>query len=224
LKRRTASSLAELTFVGVILALVAVTAHAAVLIIVSKGWNADAAAWVQAAGSILAIGGAVWLSRDEARRARSERRQKSEEEAWGVRFVIAQAQFDAQIIAAALTKSTQPFGRTDIESWQQRAENSAIALQTMLTRSDYVHPFVVLNACNAKVLIGTLSANLQELEERRVRRAAAPDRLIQSMVYAHINLRELLDLHDARMRRVVQALDRGGDMLPMRELASNAKS
>jgi hypothetical protein len=224
LKRRTASSLAELTFVGVILALVAVTAHAAVLIIVSKGWNADAAAWVQAAGSILAIGGAVWLSRDEARRARSERRQKSEEEAWGVRFVIAQAQYDAQIIAAELTKSEQPFGRIAVESWQQRAENSAIALQTMLTRSDYVHPFVVLNACNAKVLVGTLSANLKELEERRARRTLAPERLIHSIVYAHVGLHDLLELHDARMRGVVEALNRGGDMLPVRELASNAES
>jgi hypothetical protein len=213
---------AELTFVGVILALVAVTARAALVIIVSKGWNADAAAWAQAAGSILAIGGAVWLSRDEARRARTERRQKSEEEAWGVRFVIAQAQFDAQIIAAELTKSTQPFGRTDVESWQQRAENSDIALQTMLTRSDYVHPFVVMNACNAKVLIGTLSANLKELAERRVRRTAAPQRLIGSIVDAHLGLRELLDLHDARMRGVVEALDRGGDRLPVHELATDA--
>ena len=116
MKRKIASSVAELSFVGVILALVAITARAAFLIIVSKGWNADAAAWVQAAGSIIAIGGAVWLSRDEARRARAERRQKSEEEAWGVRFVMAQAQYDAQIIAAELTKSERPLSRTDVES------------------------------------------------------------------------------------------------------------
>jgi len=37
--------------------------------------------------------------------------------------------------------------------------------------------------------------------------------------HAHINLSTLVEQYDGRMRGVAEALDRGGDVLPMRELA-----
>ena len=83
---------------------------------------------------------------------------------------------------------------------------------------------VVVNACNAKVLVGTLATNLNELEECRVRRTLVSDRLIRSIGYAHMGLRELLTQHDARMRGVVEALDRGGDSLPLREFGSSSEA
>lgn len=44
------------------------------------------------------------------------------------------------------------------------------------------------------------------------------DLLVGDIVYVHVNLLTLLDQFDARMRGVEQALDRGADMLPLREL------
>lgn len=208
----------ELLFVGTILLLVAATGYAAYSNIAAKGWGADAAAWAQAAGSIIAIAGAAWLARSEARQARRWRREQGEEAAWAVRFVLSQAQFDAQIVAAELTDSKAPYSAADIRSWQQRSVNSSLALQAMLTRADYIHAAVVLTACNARVLVDHLSADLKNLGEIVAHGDRPDEQLVTDIVYVHLNLSTLIEQYDARMRGVREALDRGRDMLPMNEL------
>lgn len=210
----------ELAFVTTIAALVALTGYAAYSNVVIKGWNADAAAWAQAAGSIIAIAGAAWLARSGARQVRRQRREEGEESAWAVRFVLSQAQFDAQIVAAELTREEVPYDSGDIKSWKQRSANSSMALQTMLTRADYIHAAIILTACNARVLVDHLSIDLARLEEVFERNDKPDAQLLGDIVYAHLNLKALLDQFDARMRRIEEALDRGGDMLPLEEIRS----
>ena len=211
----------EFVFAGMVAALVAVTGYAAYINVVAKGWNADAAAWAQAAGSIIAIAGAAWVARSGSRQARRQRREQGEEAAWAVRFVLSQAQFDAQIVAAELTRQDVPYGPGDIQSWKQRSANASLALQTMLTRADYIHAAVVLTACNAKVLVDHLSIDLAKLEDV-VEGGDDPDKqLVGNIVFANLNLKTLIDQYDARMTGVGEALDRGGDMLPLDELRTS---
>lgn len=208
----------SLAFIGVIVALVAVTAFAAYTNVLQKGWGADAAAWAQAAGSIIAVAGAAWLARSEARHVRHWRREQGEEAAWGVRFVISQAQFDAQIIAAELTRPDCSLTPSCVRSWQQRSGNASLALQAMLTRVDHIHPAVVVAMCNARVLIDHLSSDLVKIEKVATDGKQPDEHLVADIVYAHINLATLIDHYDSRLRGIREALDRGSDMLPLNEL------
>jgi hypothetical protein len=204
-----------LGFGGIVSVLVGVTGFAAYTNVSQKGWNADAAAWAQAAGTVIAIVGAAWLARSESRRARRRMREQREEAAWGVRFVLVQAQFDSQIVAAELTKADKPLDEFDIRSWRQRAANAALALQTMLTRTDHIHPAVILTTCNAKILVDQLSSDLERLDKLVMRDQRPDDQVVTDIVYAHINLNALLEQFDGRMRGVRKTLDRGDDLLPL---------
>lgn len=218
LARSARDSLGALAFNAVTALLIAVAGYAAYVNVAAKGWNADAAAWAQAVGSIIAIVGAGWLARNESRQLRRENRRQGEEAAWAVRFVIAQAQFDAQIVAAELTQKDKSWDAGDIRSWQQRTRTSDLALGSLLARTDYVHPSVALTVSNAKVLVEQLQMDLEKLEALTTRGARISDSLIGDIVYAHINLSTLVKQYDACMRGVSEALDRGGDVLPMHEL------
>jgi hypothetical protein len=209
--------LLEVALTLFILGLIIVTGWAAAENVAQGGWSADAAGWAQAAGSIIAIAGAGWLARSEAREARSYRRRHGEEAAWHVRFVVSQSQVDAQIIAAELTAPDAAITANDTKSWRQRAANSALALSTMLTRADHIHPAVVLTACNAKILIEWLEKDLVRLEETVATDDIIGEDLLSDIVGAHLNLAELLEQYDARIRGVKLALDRGRDMLPIEE-------
>lgn len=205
----------EVVLGGLLLALIGVTTSAAVVSVVRHGWAADAAAWAQAAGAIVAIVGAAWLARGEARQARRWRREQGEEAAWGVRYALIQAQFDSQIIAAELTGDKKAPDATDVLSWQQRSANASLILQTMLTRVDHIHPLVVATMCNAKILIDQLSIDLLVVEKAIKKNRRLDERIVSGIVYAHINLAKLIEEYDVRMRGVVLALDEGDDMLPI---------
>lgn len=212
--RGFAETASELVFMAVIVALIVLTAWAAASNIQRKGWTSDAAAWAQAAGSIIAIAGAAWLARGEARQARRWRREQGEEGAWSARFILAQAQFDSQIIAAELLSRDGSFNL--IRSWKQRAENAVLALQTLINRTDYVHPVVPMSAANAKVLMDYLALDLAELEANVIAGTPPSLELVGEIADVHRALQELLDHFDARMRGVRVALDEGRDMLPVR--------
>ena len=204
----------EILIGAAVAGLIAVTGFGAVQNVLQKGWNGDAAAWAQAAGSIVAIVSAAWIARGEARHARRWRRQQGEEAAWGVRFVLKQAQFDAQIVAAELTNG-KDITSLDVLSWQQRCLNVSLALQTILTRTDHIHPAVILTATNAKVLVDQLTKDVLKFKKITKRREKAGDELVGDIVYAHINLNTLIDEYDARVRGIRLALDEGQDMLPI---------
>lgn len=218
LSKSTRDYLGALAFNAVTALLIAVMGYAAYVNVATKGWNADAAAWAQAVGSIIAIVSAGWLARNESRQLRREHRRQGEEAAWAVRFVVVQAQFDAQIVAAELTQRDKSWDAGDIRSWQQRTRTSDLTLGALLARTDYVHPSVVFTVSNAKVLVEQLQTDLGKLEALTTRGAPIGDSLVGDIVYAHINLSELVNQYDARMRGVSEALDRGGDVLPIHEL------
>jgi hypothetical protein len=214
--RRLHRHAAEVFFAFAIVGLVAVTAIATAINVIHKGWSGDAAAWAQAGGSIVAIAGAAWIARSEARHARYVRRLQSEEAAWNVRFVLAQAQFDTQIVAAELAKPEMRPTAEDLRRWRQLAANSSLALTTMLQRADYVHSAIVLVTCNAKVLMDELARDIDRLGEKLAAGLTPSQDIVSDIVFTHINLATLLNVYDARVRGIRQALDEGGDMLPLR--------
>lgn len=221
--RRGAEWFGKAFFAGLTIAATLTTVLAAYWSVARSGWGSDAAAWVQAAGSIVAIAGAAWIARGEARETRRWRREQGEEAAWAVRFVIMQAQFDSQIVAAELTKDAQKIDALSVRSWQQRAANLSLALQAMLARTDYLHAGIVLSATNAKVLVDGLSVDLEALKGIVAKKRAPSEQLISDILFVHRNLAVLLEQFDARLRGLRIALDKGRDMLPLAEWSVWAK-
>ncbi|TPW26714.1 hypothetical protein [Pararhizobium mangrovi] len=183
----------------------------------SDGWGSDAAAWAQVSGSMIAIIGALWIVASEARQARRIRRKQGEEAAWGVRFILIQAQFESQIVAAELTQANEGFDTDDIRSWVQRAKLANLSLETLLTSSGHIHPAVVVTLCNAKILVEQLCSDLQEFQDLVTRGQSPPSSKISDIVNVHASLSALIEHYDARIRGVREALDRGDDMLPLTE-------
>lgn len=198
---------------------VAVSAWAAIANVIRSGWNSDAAAWIQAAGSIAAIAGSTWIAQSEARRARRVRREQNEEAAWYVRFAIKQAQFESQIIAAELLNRNTPVETNDVREWRQRATTSIINLNAFLERTDHVHPSVTHALSNAKVLMDYLIEDLAILNQK-IDHHKQPDRdLIGRIAAPHKALLEIIDLYDNRMRGVRKILDDENDTLPIKSWA-----
>lgn len=213
----------EWLFAAVFVLLVVVTGYAAFENVRTRGWTSDAAAWVQACGSIIAIVGAAWLSRGEIRQARRWRRQLGEEAAWSVRFVIAQAQFDTQVIAAELTNPEKKIDAATIRSWKQRASLTSQTLQATLSRTDQIHPATIVSAANAKVLIDSLLEDLARYGDEVAAGKKPDDDLVGDIVYVHVNLIALIENVDARYRGLQEALDEGNDMLPIQEWAKRRR-
>jgi hypothetical protein len=201
-------------FMLLMLALVGGTVWAAWANYLRAGWDSNSAAWVQAAGAILAILGAAWLARGERRQTRRWRREQGEEAAWSTRFVIAQAQYDAHITAFELTQADVVLNEINLRTWRQRGTNSALFIQTMLSKVDHIHPLVVGNLCNAKILVDDMISDLALLAGKEALDKPERDKIISSIVEVHINLQELIKQYDTRIEGVQEALDDGDDMLP----------
>ncbi|TGU89257.1 hypothetical protein EN794_046040 [Mesorhizobium sp. M00.F.Ca.ET.151.01.1.1] len=202
-------------FYALVSILIALAGWAAYANAVKSGWGSDAAAWVQVAGSIAAIAGAAWLAQGESRRARRLRREQNEEAAWYVRFSIVQAQFESQIIAAALVSRTSAVERRDVREWRQRATVCAVGLNALADKTDHIHPAVTHVISNAKVLMDDMVSDLVRLG-RLVEDGQKPDaELVGHIVEPHRALSELVNQYDARMRGVRLALDEGGNALPI---------
>ncbi|WP_129567384.1 hypothetical protein [Agrobacterium sp. CFBP2214] len=213
----------EAIFVAIALALIAATAWASVINVRSSGLDANSAAWAQASGSILAIAAAAWIARGDVRRARRWRRDQAEEAAWHARFVVVQAQYDAHITAFELTNPEELIDGRSLRSWRQRASSSSLALQTMLTKVDHIHPSVVTTLCNAKMLIDEMEADLIKLANVMMRFEAPDKELVSDVVSYHQLLQDLIVQYDSRAKSIVDALDQGRDMLPVKEFASAKK-
>ncbi len=180
-----------------------------------SGWSADAAAWIQAAGSIAAIAGAAWIAQSEIRRARQVRRRQQEETAWYVRFVVIQAQCESRTIAADLLKLKGAISLSDVREWRQRARTVSISLDALADRTDHIHPAVSHILSNAKVLIDDLIADLVLTGDLVSRKKPVPDDLQGRMIVPHHSLNEIIEIYDARMRGIRVAMDDGGDALPV---------
>jgi hypothetical protein len=202
------------------LALVVMAGWAAYSNVARSGWNSDAAAWVQAAGSIAAVVGAAWIAQDGSRKARRLHRERNEEAAWYVWFAIRQAQFESQIIASELVNRTKPVDKSDVREWRQRAITSSTGMSALANRNDHIHPAVTQVTSNAKILMDDLVTDLAALN-RLVEEGTEPDdELIGLIVAPHRALFDLMVLYDSRMRGIRSALDDGGDSLPIMEWAA----
>lgn len=218
--RRVLFALGPAFYLGA-LGLVVLTGWAAYGNWVNSGWGPDAAAWIQASGSIAAIAGAAWLAQSEERRARRTRRLQNEEAAWFVRFALVQAQLEANIIAHELINRIGPVGLVDARSWRQRATTSAISLDTFISRTDHVHPSVVHVLANAKVLMDDMLEDIRLFNER-VEAGHPPDQeTMARLVEPHHSLQQLVEMFDSRMDGVRLALDEGGDALPLERWRAN---
>ncbi|MBB3952656.1 hypothetical protein [Aureimonas jatrophae] len=195
--------------------LVAVSMYAAAASVAARGWTGDAASWIQAAGSIAAIVGAAWIARSEAARARRDRRRQYEEAAGHVRFVIAQAQFESQIVAADLVNRSVAITPADVRDWRMRMLTSSSSLAAFAARTDHIHPMVSHVIANARVLTDDMLARLEEVASL-VDGGGQPDEDMKgSLVGPHHALAELLQLYDRRMEGIQNALDQSGGSLPI---------
>lgn len=201
---------------GFALALVVMSGWAAYASVIETGWGANAAAWVQAAGTIAAIAGAAWVAQSEVRRARRVRREQNEEAAWHVRYTLVQAQFEAQIVAAELLNRDKPIEESDVREWKQRVMTSLVSLTAFIARTDHIHPSVTHVLSNAKVLIEDLVTDLGTLAELVRAGKAADKKLTGLIVSPHWALLTIVKNFDERMRLVRDALDEGNDGLPIR--------
>ncbi len=199
----------------IIISLLVLAGFVAALGIWRGGTSSDGAAWLQAAGTLVAISVAVWVTKIDTRQTKRWRRIQGEEAAWSARFMIVQAQLDAHIVAYEITKDASSRIRQDVALWIQRMQASALALEAIGSRADHVHPGVIFMACNARVLVNDLINELRAVGEEVAKHGKAADEQIRRIVVVHISLQELIEQFDARMIGVVNALNRGGDMLPV---------
>lgn len=179
------------------------------------GWSDDTAAWVQAAGSIIAIVAAAWLARGQERQARRFRRQVAEQIAAGVVFAIKQAQYDSQIVAYELTTRSSPIKRREVRGWRQRMLTAAVVLEAESSRGDHIHASIGQVAANGKVLVDEAIANLTTMSDA-IGAGEQPDKeIIDDIVHTHQALKELEASLADRLRLIRDALDNGGDLLPL---------
>lgn len=195
--------------------LILLTAWAAYRNVELSGWGSDAAAWIQATGSIAAIAGATWLAQTDSRRARRERRRQNVEAAWYARFVISQAQLESYIIASELVNRSSPVDSDDIRKWRSQTLTATMGLSALIARVDNIHPLVTQSIANAKMLMDELLLDLTTLSMELEQKREPSEPVIGRIVSPHRALLAVLDQFDSRMRGVELALDEGGDALPI---------
>jgi hypothetical protein len=186
-------------------ALVATSIWGACYSIAKSGWDAHAAAWIQAAGSIAAIIGAAWLAQAEVRRAKGARLRHFDDTARYVKFVIVQAQFESHGIAHEFVATTF-LTPNDVAGWRQRAATAAIGLETLVNRSDYGHASIAHMIANAKVLTDGLVVSLTDLADVVAESAQPSDALRERVISPHRALLELLQLFDTRLGLIRETL------------------
>jgi hypothetical protein len=207
-----------IAFIGGAAFLVMLSAIAATISIIQRGFGADGAAWVQATGSIAAIAGAVWLSRSEATLRRRERRAMGEEIAWAVRFALTNAQLEARTIAAELVDEHLLEGENPECHWLLRSENCRNVLKVYAERTDHLHPALNHIASNGMLLLRQMDEDLRQAS-KFIERQEHPSLAVATRIaWYEAHFQTLLDLLDARMRGILKALDKSRDTLPARTL------
>lgn len=151
-------------YAAMALAVIAMTgffAAGVAISLASGGFSSEAAAWAQAAGSIAAIAGAVWISRMESGRDRRQRRRDREEAAWAVRFAIVAARNEAYTVAQELVDPPKVLASEGGRHWRTRCRNVRLLLQSYSGRSDHIHPAIVQDANNAVLLAEEMEADVE---------------------------------------------------------------
>jgi hypothetical protein len=207
----------ERTFWPLAAVLVLLCAAATAASIARAGLGAEAAAWVQASGSIAAIIGATWLAGAEARRSRRSRRQEREEVAWGVRFALQQAKTECNLIAWDIVGTDASPKATDLDGWLLQTGISKTILRTYAARTDHAHPSIAHIASNGELLLGQLESELEQVCSRLSSGGELPEQLTNRITWYVGHFEQLLRMLDERMRGVRLAWKQGGDVLPLHD-------
>lgn len=200
---------------GLVALLVLFCVGATTVSIYYRGLGSDAAAWVQAGGSIAAIAGAAWLAGADARRQRRSRRQEREEVAWGVRFALVQAKTECHGIAWEFVGPEAKPAPTDLRHWRLRTEVSKNLLRSYAARTDHIHPSMVHVANNGLILLDQLDDDLDKACSYMSASTAVPEQLVNDITWYVAHFEQLILTLDERMRGIILALDEGNDMLPV---------
>jgi len=194
--------------------LAAFSAIAAAISIFRERLGPNGAAWIQAAGSIAAITGAVWLFRSQAAERRRERRAAGEEVAWAVRFALTNAQREARTIAFEVVDEHLLENEDPTRHWLLRSENCRNVLRVFAERTDHLHPALNHIASNGVLLLRQMDEEIGRASEF-VRRGEHPSIAVATEISRYGDYFEnLLNELDSRMRGILVALDRGGDAFP----------
>ena len=186
-----------------------------------QAFTAEAAAWAQAAGSIAAIAGAIWLSRMESGRDRRQRRLDREEAAWAVRFAIVGARNEAYTVAHELVDPAQALASENGRHWRTRCRNVRLLLQSYAARADHIHPAIAQDANNAMLLAEEMEADVERAAAYMIAGKLPSLKIAQDLAWYEIQFTTLIQRIDERMIGIRGALDRGGDMLPHDEFQWN---
>jgi hypothetical protein len=184
------------------------------------GFGTEAAAWAQGAGTVAAILSAAWLADAESRRQRRQRRREREESAWSVQFAIRAARNEAATISEEMFNPARTASADDGRHWKTRCRNARLLLASYAGRSDHIHPAIVQDANNAVLLIEQLEVDLEAALADLARGGLVSIPVAENLAWYEIQLNELVQRIDDRMAGVREALDRGGDMLPIHEFSS----
>jgi hypothetical protein len=198
--------------------LVACAASVATVIIAREGFGTNGAAWVQAAGSIAAIAGAVWLFRSDTARRRRERRAAGEEVAWGVRFALTNAQLEARTIAFELVDEQHIEKGNPKRHWLLRSENCRNVLKVFAERTDHLHPVLNQIASNGTLLLRQMDEDIEKASNSMERGERPSIEIATDISCYGDHFEQLIQMLDARMRGILKALDEGGDALPVNRL------
>ena len=190
--------------------------YGTILSVATKGFGADAAARAQAAGTVAAISGAVWISGAEGRRERRRKRLEREETAWAVRYAMRGARNEASTVVHELFDPLTAKAEND-RHWRTRCRNSRLLLQSYAGRTDHVHPGIIQDANNTILLIEELEADLEKALPYLASETPLPMKLAESLAWYEVQIGGLIERFDGRMVDIIGELDRGGDMLPIRE-------
>lgn len=182
----------------------------------AKGFGADAAAWVQAGGSIAAIAGAAWVAAAEGRRQRRQRRLEREEVAWGVRFALKLAVIEASTIAHELIDPALREASKEGRHWQTRCRNAKFLLQSYANRPDHIHPAIAQEAYNGVLIAEDMESAVLAASESLSAGALPSLSVAEDIRYYEVSFARLLDRVDTWLRDIARELDSSSDILPVR--------
>lgn len=185
-----------------------------------NGFDTEAAAWAQGAGTVAAILSAVWLSNAESRRQRRQRRLEREEIAWSVQYAIRAARNEAVTISQEMFDPARTHSTDDGRHWKTRCRNVRLLLASYAGRNDHIHPAIVQDANNAILLIEQLEVDLDAALADLAKGGLVSIPVAENLAWYEIQLNELVRRIDDQMVGVREALDRGDDMLPIHEFSS----
>jgi hypothetical protein len=175
----------------------------------------DAAAWIQAAGSISAICGAIWISNSESRRAQRQRRHDGEVLAQGVKFAIKLTHNEACTIAAELSGPVATHDPECGRYWRTRCRNAIQLLRYCSNQPGHLHPAFVQAGNNAIVLAEEMSEDVDAARGFLLDGRILPLPLAQRLASYQDQFSALALQVDERMGVIGEALDRGNDRLPL---------